>query len=183
MFHVHFRGELDTLSYVVALDRGRDAIVIDPTEDCLEAYVALCRRLGYRLRYCLETGAVSASAKAAGRLAEQVGCRRIVPCDAFTAGPVVRVGHGDHLDLAGLVVEVIGRPGRVQREVSYRIDDRVFVGASEVRAHPQLRALPVDTLVYRAVEHRGTHLGLLGLEVGASASERARWRAAGLPPA
>lgn len=176
-FQVHLRSELDTLSYLIAADHGREAAVIDPTEDCLEAYAELGRRLGFRLRWSLETGAVAASAKAAQRLHEQTGCTRVVPCDVHRDGPVVRVGHLDRLDAAGLAVHVLGRPGCVQRSVAYHVGDRVFVGCTDVRGDAVLAALPADTLVYRAVPQRGAHLGLLALERGVSSPARARWRA------
>ncbi|MBW2696973.1 MAG: hypothetical protein JRE70_10920 [Deltaproteobacteria bacterium] len=178
MFQVHFRSDTGTYSYLVGTDRGHEALVIDPTEDCLEAYTKLCDRLGFRLRYALETGVVAASVKAGVRLEDQWGCRRVVPCDAFRAGDLLRVGHEDRLQIVGLGFEVIGRPGHVQRTVSYSVQDRVFVGAGEVRDDPGLQVLPVDTLVYRSIPRRGTNLGLLGLELGSSSRERARWRAA-----
>jgi glyoxylase-like metal-dependent hydrolase (beta-lactamase superfamily II) len=177
MFQVHFRSETGTYSYLIATDRGHEALVVDPTEDCLESYAQLCDRLGYRLRYVLETGVVAESAKAAFALEDQWGCRRVVPCDAFRVGDVVRVGHADRLQLAGLTLDVIGRPGCVQRSVAYAIEDRVFIGSGEVRGDPRLRQLPADTLIYRAIPRRGTNLGLLGLELGSSWRDRALFRA------
>jgi hypothetical protein len=181
MFQVHFRSEMGTYSYLIANDRGQEAAVIDPTEDCLEAYAELCDRLDYRLRYALETGIVPASAKASVQLEEQQDCRRVVPCDAFRAGNVLRVGHEDRLQLVGLSFDVIGRPGFVQRSVSYSVEDRVFIGAGEVRGDAALQSLPVDTLVYRSLPRRGTNLGLIGLELGTTSRDRAQWRAAQRP--
>jgi hypothetical protein len=153
MFQVHFRNEVGHFSYVLASRDGDEALVIDPVEDRLEVYAELMDRLGYRLRYTLETGSVPESAKAAMRLCDQLGGSRVVPCDADPQGPAIRVGHGDVLRLAGLDVEAIGRIAR-----------------------PEL-SLPGDTLVYRSQEVRGTHFSLLALEAGATLLERACWRA------
>jgi glyoxylase-like metal-dependent hydrolase (beta-lactamase superfamily II) len=161
---------------VVATDRGDGATVIDPTDDHLDSYAKLCDRLGYRLRYTLETGFVLPAAKASVRLEDRFGVRRIVPCDAYREGEVLRVGHRDSLRLADLDVEVIGRPGHVQLSVSYRMADRVFVGAGETRDDPSFCELSSDTLVYRSIPRRGTNLGLLGLERGASMRDRTAWR-------
>jgi hypothetical protein len=177
MFQVHFRNEVGHFSYVLASRDGDEALVIDPVEDRLEVYAELMDRLGYRLRYTLETGSVPESAKAAMRLCDQLGGSRVVPCDADPQGAAIRVGHGEVLRLAGLDVEAIGRIARPNQAISYYVGESVFVGACDLRREAELLSLPGDTLVYRSQEVRGTHFSLLALEAGATLLERACWRA------
>jgi hypothetical protein len=177
MFQVHFRNELGYYSYVLASREGDEALIVDPVDDRLETYAEMLDRLGYRLRYTLETGSVPESGKAAHRLCEALGGSRVVPCDSHGVGSRIRVGHGDILRLAGLDVEAVGRIGMPNRSLSYRIGESVFVGSRDLRQEPELLALPADSLIYRSQEIRGTHFGMLALETGATIPERECWRA------
>jgi len=58
IFQFHFRGSDSTYSYLVASSESNEAIVVDPLEECIDDYVALLEKLGYDLRYSLDTGAV-----------------------------------------------------------------------------------------------------------------------------
>ncbi len=176
IFQFHFSGDDETYSYVVGSSESRDAVIVDPAEACIDEYADLLGRLGYRLRYTLETGALAKSELAANYLAGKWQSQRVVPLHADVGGAPLRVDHGDRLRLVGLDIEVIGRPGEATGAVSYRIGDRVFVGARQVCDEAALLGLPGDLLVYRSRRLRGTHFGLLGLEAGAAPVDRDRWR-------
>jgi glyoxylase-like metal-dependent hydrolase (beta-lactamase superfamily II) len=181
IFQVHFKSGDGSYSYVVAACDSEEAILIDPTEDCIEGYAQLLARLDYTLRYTLETGSVRGASKTARKLSDEWGCSAVVPCDAQRGGSVIRVGHRDELRLARLGIDVVGRPGGLQQEVSFRVDDRIFTGALIIRGEDEIRALPSDTLVYRSREVRGSNFGLLGIESGSGLRDRESWQGLRIP--
>jgi glyoxylase-like metal-dependent hydrolase (beta-lactamase superfamily II) len=176
IFQAHFRSDSGDYSYLIASVKTRQAAVIDPHGDSLDACERLLESLEFDLRYTLQTGGVKDSPAAAAALRRRFGASTVVPSDAGAGGAMIRVGHGDVLCLGDLDVETLGRPGLPNRRVAYRLDDRVFTGAACVRGESAILCLPPETLVYRSCQVRGSHFGLLALEAGPSAFDHERWR-------
>lgn len=177
VFQVHFRSEIGEYSYLLACVRSREAIIIDPQRDSLEAYEQVLSNRDLDLRYTLRTGEAAESVAAADALRRRWRSSRVVPADSVVAGAVIRVGHGDLLCVGDIEIECLGRPGRPNRSLSYRVGDRVFTGAACIRSEEAILDLPPETLIHRSCEVRGSHFGLLALEAGASLFEREEWRA------
>jgi hypothetical protein len=172
----HFRSDFGDFSYLLASIRTREAIIVDPHRDALEAYATALESLELDLRYTLHTGGVKASREGADALERSWPCSSIVPADSNSNWDSMRAGHSDVIYLGDLEIECLGRPGLRNHQLAYRISDRVFTGAMCIRGEEAVLALPPETLVYRSCEVRGSHLGLLALEAGAGVYERERWR-------
>jgi len=177
IFQVHFRSRSNDYTYLVASQKTRRAAVIDPHPDSLDACEQLIHSLEFDLRYTLQTGGVPESSEAALALRRRFGASCVVPVDCGAEGAVIRAGHGDVICLGELDVEALGRPGRPNPRIAYRLADRVFTGTACIRGESSILSLPPETLVYRSCEVRGGHFGLLALEAGPSVFERERWRA------
>jgi hypothetical protein len=143
-----FYSESGSYSYLLGMEGARGKILIDPTEDCLAAYAERLGRVGRDRVFTLETGSVSASCHGSLAIARRWRTRRVVPCDLFQGSDLIAVGHGDAVRLAGMAVEVVGRVGRLNEAVSYRIGNRVFVGDRQAHQEPELLMLPPETQVY-----------------------------------
>jgi hypothetical protein len=72
-----------------------------------------------------------------------------------------------------MAVEVVGRVGRPNEAVSYRIGNRVFVGDRQAHQEPELLMLPPETQVYRSHADPGQNRdsvisaqGVLSFDVG-----------------
>jgi len=145
-----FYSESGSYSYLLGMKGARGKILIDPTEDCLEAYARRLGRVGRDRVFTLETGSVANSCHGSLAVARRWRTRRVVPCDLYPGADLLAVGHGDTMRLAGMLVEVVGRVGRVNEAVSYRIADRVFVGDRLAHQEPELLMLSPETQVYRS---------------------------------
>jgi glyoxylase-like metal-dependent hydrolase (beta-lactamase superfamily II) len=176
IFQTHFRSDSGDYSYFIASAKTRQAAVIDPHGDSLDACERLLDSLEFDLRYTLQTGGVADSPAAAVALRRRFGTSSVVPSDAGAGGALIRAGHGDVVCLGDLDLETLGRPGLPNRRVAYRLDDRVFTGDACIRGESSVLGLPPETLVYRSREVRGSYFGLLALEAGPSDFERGRWR-------
>lgn len=168
-----FYSESGSYSYLLGMKGARGKILIDPSEDCLDAYAARLGRVGRDRVFTLETGSVTASCQGSLAIARRWRTRRVVPCDLFQGSDLIAVGHGDTVRLAGMTVEVVGRVGRLNEAVSYRIGNRVFVGDRQAHQEPELLMLPPETQVYRSHSDRGENRdnvmsaqGVLAIDVG-----------------
>jgi hypothetical protein len=150
-----FYSESGSYSYLLGMKGARGKILIDPTEDCLEAYARSLGRVGRDRVFTLETGSVTNSYHGSLAISRRWRTRRVVPCDLYQGADLLAVGHGDTMRLAGILVEVVGRVGRLNEAVSYRIGDRVFVGDRLAHQEPELLMLSPETQVYRSYSDPG----------------------------
>ncbi len=157
-----FYGGKGSYSYVITALGARAALLIDPTPDLMDEYVVELERLGRDCTYTLETGSVPGARWAAREIGRCWAGRSIVPCDFVDDSLLLRVGHGDVVNLGGIKIDVIGRIGRTNAAISYRIADRVFIGDRRVHEEPELLALGPEKRAYRSRCARGENTQLLG---------------------
>lgn len=157
-----FYGDKGSYSYLVTALGARAALLIDPTPDLMDEYVVELERLGRDRTYTLETGSVPAARWAAREISRSWSGTSIVPCDLVDDARLLRVGHGDVVNLGGVKIDVVGRIGRTNAAVSYRIADRVFIGDRRVHEEPELLALGPENRAYRSRCARGDNSELLG---------------------
>lgn len=145
-----FYSATGSYSYLLGISGVRGKILIDPTEDCLDRYAARLGSVGRDWVLTLETGSVPASGRGSRAIARRWRTRRVGPCDRVQDHDLMGVGHADSFSLGGLMVEVLGRVGRLNEAVSYRIADRAFIGDRSAHQEPELLMLPAATQLYRA---------------------------------
>ncbi|MFZ5482070.1 MAG: MBL fold metallo-hydrolase [Myxococcota bacterium] len=177
-----------TYTYLLADPDTREAALVDPVVEELDAYVELLRALRLRLVFTLETHVHADHVTAAGHLRERFGSRSVVHADAGAACADVKVRDGDHVRVGKLDVEVRYTPGHTNGDVSYVLADRVltgdcllingcgrtdFQGGDAGRlydsVHAQLFTLPPDTLVFPAHDYNGNTVSTIRQEMAKNA--------------
>jgi hypothetical protein len=125
-------------SYLIASNASREAAIINPVENSIEAYLETLEELGLRLEYTLETNLVSRGSGAARTLCDRVGALRIGPVEAIVAAPEaanarvvdIEAKTGRGVKLGQLDVECVMPPGAAAGEIAYRVDFYTFVDYS-----------------------------------------------------
>ena len=158
-----FYSSRGSYSYLVTSRETGGAILIDPTPDLLDTYAIHLRRVAREKVFTLETGSREASSAIAGSWEG----RTVVPCDLLEDPELIRVGHGDSIELAGKRLEVLGRLGRPNDAVSYLFSDRVFIGGRRAYEEPELLGLPPETTIYRSHAAPGENRQVLATSLGA----------------
>ncbi len=176
-----FYSATGTYSYLLGMPGVRGKILIDPTEDCIDDYSASLGRVGRDRVFILETGSVSTSSRGSEAIARRWRTRRIVPCDWVQGPDLMGVGHGDSFCIGGMAVEVLGRVGRLNEAVSYRIADRAFVGDRCAHQEPELMMLPVATQLFRAHSAHGDNRDTLLSARGVLAIYPTEWKETAIP--
>lgn len=165
-----------TFSYLLADDKTKDAILIDPVFEQADRDAALILELNLKLNYTLDTHLHADHITAAWRLKQQLGSRIAISAAAGTTGADLELVHGDRLNFGNRSLEARATPGHTDGCMSFVLDDQsmVFTGdALLIRGAGrtdfqqgnartlyesvvnQLFSLPDECIVYPAHDYRG----------------------------
>jgi len=125
-------------SYLIACERTRQAIVIDPRRD-IDAYAALAARSGLKIAYAIETH-IHADFVSGARELAALGARTVAGPGAALRFPFVEAKQGEVLRVGDLCVELLHTPGHTPEHISLLVrqpdqpvraftGDTLFVGA------------------------------------------------------
>ncbi|MBX5492440.1 MAG: MBL fold metallo-hydrolase [Chloroflexi bacterium] len=109
-------------SYLVAADTTKEALVVDPRRD-IQVYVEAIHRLGFELRYVLETHNHNDFLSGARHLADCLGAEHVASAEAGLQFPYRAVREGDELPLGELRIRVLRTPGHTPEHLSYVVID------------------------------------------------------------
>ncbi|AGC42117.1 metallo-beta-lactamase family protein [Myxococcus stipitatus DSM 14675] len=183
LFRQLFDSESSTYTYLLADERTREALLIDPVIEQVDRDIKLLGELGLTLRFVLETHVHADHVTAAGVLRQRMGAQVVA---SRLGAPCVdrQVSHGDVVEMGSLRLEVLETPGHTDDSVSYRMEDRVFTGdtllvrsagrtdfqnGSASALHDSLTrvlfALPAGTLVYPGHDYKGHSVSTIDEEM------------------
>jgi glyoxylase-like metal-dependent hydrolase (beta-lactamase superfamily II) len=183
LFRQLFEPQSSTYTYLLADERTRRAVLIDPVVEDLEKYTALLAELDLTLVYTLETHVHADHVTAADALRQRLGSQTVVHRSSGAACADRLVVDGDRIEVDEVVLEVRETPGHTDSCVSYVASDRVFTGDALLiggcgrtdfqqgsadrlydSVHSVLFALPPETLVYPAHDYKGQTETTIGRE-------------------
>ena len=118
-------------SYLIACERTRQAIVIDPRRD-IDAYIAIATTSGLKIAYAIETH-VHADFLSGARELAALGARVIAGPGAALRYPFVEARHGEILQVGDVSIEVLHTPGHTPEHIYLLVRQpdqpmRVFTG-------------------------------------------------------
>ncbi len=131
LFKQLFDQETWTYTYLIADPVTKEAVLIDPVNTHIEAYIAMLDAQSLQLKYTLETHVHADHITASGLLRQRLGSQTGVSqlCGATTAD--IQIQDGDVFEFAaGEQIKVIATPGHTSGSISYLWRDRLFTGDS-----------------------------------------------------
>ena len=175
------RGKCKT--YMLACERTRHALLIDPLKENTGRYIAVAAYHGFRLDYLIDTHTHADHRSGTFDLADLTDAKVVMERHAPAPHVAVHVTDGDVLEVGDLRVKVLYTPGHTPDGISLSVDGRVFTGDTLLiggtgRADfpggdagkqydaitSALFTLPDDTLVFPAHDYRGNHYSTIGQE-------------------
>lgn len=188
LFRQLFESDTFTYSYLLACERSRKAIIIDPVESEADLYMELLDDLELTLINTLETHVHADHITAAGLLRDRLGSKSIVHRDAGAMCADLLVTDGVELQFGDIEIKVLHTPGHTSGCVSYVIGDRVFTGDALLingsgrtdfqegdaatlydSITEKLFTLPPDTLVYPGHDYNGKWVSTIRQEIDSNA--------------
>jgi len=176
IFRQLFDPQSSTYTYLLADERSRQAVLIDPVFEQARRDTALLRELDLTLTTVLETHVHADHVTGAWLLRQQHGSTIALSADSGAAGADRYLAHGDRVDFGERWLEVRATPGHTRGCVSYVLDDETMAftgdcllirgsGRTDFQegdprtmyrsVKSQLLSLPPGCLLYPAHDYRG----------------------------
>lgn len=115
-------------AYVVTDAASREALVVDPRLDQVEAIRERLRARGATLRWVVDTHTHADHLTGARTLAEREGAELLAHARSRLEAPARRVQGGDVVRLGGTPVEVLDAPGHTPDSLALHVDGHLFTG-------------------------------------------------------
>lgn len=183
LFQQLFEATTSTYTYLVADEKTREGILIDPVLETLQRDLTLIKDLEIRLLYVIDTHVHADHITGAGKIADATGAKVGLSDKAKASGVDLRLKDGDVLKFGKHEIKVIATPGHTNSCLSFYTEGRVFTGdALMIRGngrtdfqegsaetlynsiHSKLFSLPGDTVVYPAHDYKGFTSSTIGSE-------------------
>jgi sulfur dioxygenase len=176
IFRQLFDPQSSTYSFLLADERSREAVLIDPVFEQARRDRALLAELGLRLVSTLETHVHADHVTGAWLLKQQLGSRIVLGATSGAHGADAMLAHGEHVAFGARYLEARETPGHTNGCLTYVLDDEsmAFTGdALLIRGcgrtdfqqgsartlyrsvHSQIFTLPPSCLLYPAHDYRG----------------------------
>ena len=183
MFKQMFDAKSSTLTYLIADDQSREAVLIDPVASHIDDYLLMLKQHHLRLKYALETHVHADHISASGRLRERLAIKTGVSelCGATTAD--MQLNDGDVLQLGTQQIQVIATPGHTLGSISFLWNERIFTGDALLingcgrtdfqggdagilfdSITNKVFSLPDETLIYPAHDYNGRRVSCVAQE-------------------
>jgi glyoxylase-like metal-dependent hydrolase (beta-lactamase superfamily II) len=183
IFEQLFDKKSSTYTYLIASNKGREALIIDPVLDNVEEYINLLNNLNLNLVKVIDTHIHADHVTGASKLKSQTNCTTIMgdktPADAVE----IKVKDEEIIKLDEIEIKALHTPGHTSDSFSFMMNNYLFSGdtllingtgrtdfqnGSSKDAYNsifnRLLKLPEETLLYPAHDYKGEKMSTIGKE-------------------
>ncbi|MEA5551897.1 MBL fold metallo-hydrolase [Anabaena cylindrica UHCC 0172] len=175
LFRQLFDNESSTYTYLIADEKTKAAILVDPVLEQVERDLQLIQELGLTLRYCLETHVHADHITGTGQLRQHTGCLVVVPEKAPVTCADKYIKDREIIQLDEIVIQGISTPGHTDSHAAYLVNRERLLTGDSLLIHgcgrtdfqggnagtlfdvvtQKLFTLPDETLVYPGHDYKG----------------------------
>ena len=174
IFNQLFDVKSSTYTYIIASDKGREALIIDPVIENTEEYLNLLNELNLKLVKVIDTHIHADHVTGLNELSKRTNCTKIMGEKSKSEVVDIKVKEDDKVKIDNIELKTIYTPGHTDCSYSFLMNDRVFTGDTLLingtgrtdfqngNAEDQydslfnkLLKLPEKTLVYPAHDYNG----------------------------
>ncbi len=183
IFYQLFESESSTYTYLLADERTKEALLIDPVIETVERDIKLLSELGLKLLWTIDTHVHADHITAASTLRSRLGAKTCVSKHANVACADRLLSEGDLISFGSYSLKAIETPGHTNSCMSFILDNKIFTGdvlfirgcgrtdfqqgSSEKMyrsIHDKIFSLPDDTIIYPGHDYKGMTHSTVGLE-------------------
>jgi len=128
IFKQLFDDKSSTYTYLLASNKGREALIIDPVIEHTEKYIKLLKDLDLKLVKVIDTHIHADHVTGLNELSKKTNCTKIMGERSKSEVVDLHVKENDKIKVENIELKVIYTPGHTDCSYSYLMKDRVFTG-------------------------------------------------------
>ena len=183
IFRQLFDKVSSTYTYLIASDKGREALLIDPCLENVELYIQLLKELDLKLVKVIDTHIHADHITAASKLKDETNCKTIMGEHTPSITVEIKVKNDEIIYVDDLKIRAIYTPGHTKDSYSFVMNDYLFSGDTLLingtgrtdfqggnskdsynSIFNKLLKLPEETLLYPAHDYNGKNVSSIGKE-------------------
>lgn len=184
IFHQLFEAESSTYTYLLACEKTKEAILIDPVLETVERDAKIIRELELKLIYTIETHVHADHITGADKLKKLFQSKTILSKHANIPCADVLVSEGDSVKFGEHELKIIETKGHTDSCISLCTDGMVFTGdllfirgtgrtdfqqgnskLMYQNIHQKIFSLPPDTKIYPGHDYKGMSYSTVAQEL------------------
>ena len=183
IFNQLFDDISSTYTYIIASDRGREALIIDPVLEKTDEYLNILKKLYLKLVKVIDTHIHADHITGLNELGKRTNCTKIMGEQSKSEVVDLKVKEDDKIEIDKIELKTIYTPGHTDCSYSLLMNDRVFTGdtllingtgrtdfqngSAKIQYDSlfnKLLKLPEKTIVYPAHDYNGKKFSTIGDE-------------------
>ena len=128
IFNQLFDTKSSTYTYIIASNKGREAIVIDPVIENTNEYLKVLKELDLKLVKVIDTHIHADHITGLNELSKRTSCTKIMGEKSKSEVIDTKVKEDDVIKIDSIKLKVIYTPGHTDCSYSFLMDDKVFTG-------------------------------------------------------
>ena len=128
IFNQLFDVKSSTYTYIIASDKGREALIIDPVIENTEEYLNLLNELNLKLVKVIDTHIHADHVTGLNELSKRTNCTKIMGEKSKSEVVDIKVKEDDKVKIDNIELKTIYTPGHTDCSYSFLMNDRVFTG-------------------------------------------------------
>ena len=184
IFKQLFDEKSSTYTYIIASNKGREALIIDPVIEKTEVYLNELKELNLKLVKVIDTHIHADHITALNELHKRTSCTKIMGEHSKSEVVDIKVKEGEKIKIDHLELSAIYTPGHTDCSYSFLMKDRVFTGDTLLingtgrtdfqngcpkeqykSLFEKLLKLPENLMVYPAHDYNGKKYSTIGNEI------------------
>ena len=183
IFRQLFDKNSSTYTYLIASEKGREALIIDPVLENIDIYIKTLNELDLKLVKVIDTHIHADHITGASQLNKKTNCCTIMGEHTPAESVQIKVKEDEIIKLDGLKIKTIYTPGHTSDSYSFLMNNLIFSGDTLLingtgrtdfqngnakdayhSIFGKLLKLPEDTILYPGHDYNGKKMSTIGNE-------------------
>ncbi len=128
IFEQLFDTKSSTYTYIIASDKGKEALIIDPVINHTEEYIKVLKELDLKLVKVIDTHIHADHITGLNELNKRTNCTRIMGEKSKSEVIDLKIKDNETIKVESIELKTIYTPGHTDCSYSFLMNDRVFTG-------------------------------------------------------
>ena len=183
IFKQLFDNNSSTYTYLIASEKGREALIIDPVLENIEIYIKTLKELDLKLVKVIDTHIHADHITGASQLNKKTNCCTIMGEHTPAESVQIKVKEDELIKIDGLKIKAIYTPGHTSDSYSFLMNNLLFSGDTLLingtgrtdfqngnakdaynSIFNKLLKLPEETILYPGHDYNGKKMSTIGNE-------------------